>query len=177
MSDTYISVSIETDGPLPGLNSILSIGAAAFHTGRLPFSTLEINLSPMSGSSADPATLLWWAQQNPSLWEKVTTNPITPESALSQFGTWLSRLKGTIVLVVQQSHTFMWIYYYWRRFIGHFPYTVMDLRSLSFGLLLEHSSIESVTGVLPSATHKPLIDAISQGECLMDMLSYREPVQ
>ncbi len=49
--EIYVSTDIETDGPIPGPNSMLSFGSAAFTAeGRL-LSTFEANLEALPGAS------------------------------------------------------------------------------------------------------------------------------
>jgi len=57
----YISLDIETDGPVPMPNSMLSLGMAAFkaETGTM-LDTFGINILPLIGGRQDPQTMEWW---------------------------------------------------------------------------------------------------------------------
>ena len=54
-TETYISTDIETDGPIPGPNSMLSFGSAAFQGGKM-ISTFSANLVTLPNAAPDPRT-------------------------------------------------------------------------------------------------------------------------
>ena len=71
--EVYFSTDVETDGPIPGPHSMLSLGAAAFSiewttppkvTG---VSTWTANLELLDGAKGDPETMKWWGSQ-PEAW-------------------------------------------------------------------------------------------------------------
>lgn len=189
--DVYVSVDIEADGPLPGLNSMMSIGAAAFYEGsRTPVSTFEMNLAPLEGASADPETLSWWAKQEPGVWEHATRDPGDPAEVMLKFATWVRSLAGTPVLVVFPTWDFLWVHYYLVRFLGPrgtpFGIGALDVKSMTFGMLPEFASFKDVAKRrvpkhllegCPPHTHKALDDAIGQGVWLVNMLALRQPAQ
>lgn len=60
-NEIYVSVDVESDGPIPGPNSMLSFGAAAFRLDdRWPYgtriSTFSANLEMLEYASSDPKT-------------------------------------------------------------------------------------------------------------------------
>ena len=57
--ECYVSIDIEADGPAPGLNSMLSLGAAAFISEGAVMDTFSANLD----AREDPKTTHWWAKQ------------------------------------------------------------------------------------------------------------------
>lgn len=63
MPEIYISCDVETDGPIPGANSMLSLGAVAFAPNRDQLGTFSVNLVELSGAAPDPKTEAWWATQ------------------------------------------------------------------------------------------------------------------
>lgn len=187
--DIYVSVDIEADGPLPGLNSMLSLGAAAFRAGsRTPTSTFEINLAPLEGASPDPDTMAWWAGQDPEVWAHVTREPVEPVEAMTQFVTWVRSLGGNPVLVVYPTWDYMWAHYYLVRFLGPrgtpFGLGSLDVKSMAFGMLPEFASFKDVVkrkvpqALLegcPPHTHRALEDAVGQGVWLVNLLAKRNP--
>ena len=60
MAEIYVSTDIEADGPIPGPNSMLSIGAAAFLHDKTLVSTFSANLEPLPGAAGDVKTMEWW---------------------------------------------------------------------------------------------------------------------
>jgi hypothetical protein len=189
--DIYVSIDIEADGPLPGFNSMLSLGAAAFYAGnRAPAATFEINIAPLEGASPDPETLAWWAKQSPDVWDHATRSPVDPADAMLRFAEWVRALHGVPVMVVFPTWDFLWVHYYLVRFLGPkgtpFGIGALDVKSLAFGLVPEIASFKEVTkrnmdkSLLegcPPHTHKALDDAIGQGVWLVNMLALRQPAQ
>ena len=51
MSEIYISTDIETDGPIPGVNSMLSFASAAFLADKTLIGTFSANLRLKGRSS------------------------------------------------------------------------------------------------------------------------------
>src|SRR5262245_36076724 len=82
-NETYVSVDIESDGPIPGANSMLSFGAAAFHEGELT-NTHTANLHLLSGAVQDPATMAWWRGQGDA-YETTRKDLAWPEQAMERF--------------------------------------------------------------------------------------------
>lgn len=185
--DIYISVDIEADGPVPGLNSMLSFGAAAMVAGnRTPVATFEVNLQPLPEASPDQETMAWWAKQHESVWAHATRDPVEPGLAMTQFLQWVRALGGSPILVVFPSWDFMWMHWYMVRFLGRagnpFGIGALDLKSMSFGMFSEFDRFKSVSkrnldtalfDGCPPHTHKALDDAIGQGVWLVNMLARR----
>jgi hypothetical protein len=183
--DLYISVDIETDGPIPGPNSMLSLGAAAFRAGsREPVATFEINLTPLPGATPDPETMTWWSKQDPEVWKHVTSNPVEPRVAMQAFVDWVRGLGGDPVMVVYPSWDDMWVSWYVVRFCGKNPFGLgcLDIKSMAFGVLPDFDKYKSVSKRnfpkdlfegCPPHTHKALDDALGQGVLFINLLSRR----
>lgn len=174
MPEVYVSVDIEADGPIPGVNSMLSLGAAAFRRGSVvPVATFEVNLAPLEGAGQHPDTMAWWARF-PEAWAHVTHEPREPAEAMAEFAAWTRALPGKPVMVVYPSWDFMWVHWYLQRFTGGSPYGIgaLDLKSMLFA---NGQVSESFRGTAkrrmprrwfrgaPKHTHKALDDAIGQG--------------
>ena len=82
--ECYVSIDIEADGPIPGLHSMLSLGAAAFNSDGRRLATFSANLQPLPGASEDPRTMRWLASQS-AAWEACHVNPQPPEKAIADF--------------------------------------------------------------------------------------------
>jgi len=63
MNEIYVSTDVETDGPIPGPNSMLSFGSAAYLADKTLVSTFSANLQLLPGASGDPKTMEWWKTQ------------------------------------------------------------------------------------------------------------------
>src|ERR1700728_4597400 len=58
--EIYVSTDVEADGPIPGPNSMLSCGSAAYTGGKELIGTFSANLETLPGATADPKTAEWW---------------------------------------------------------------------------------------------------------------------
>ena len=67
LRDIYVSTDIETDGPVAGKHSMLSIGSAAYLADKELLGTFSANLETLPASVPDPKTAAWWATQ-PEAW-------------------------------------------------------------------------------------------------------------
>ena len=57
MKEIYVSTDVETDGPIPGMNSMLSFGSAAYLEDKTLVSTFTANLETMPDAKGDPKTM------------------------------------------------------------------------------------------------------------------------
>src|SRR4028119_1474272 len=96
--EIYVSTDVETDGPIPGPNSMLSLGSAAYLADKTLVSTFTANLETLPEAEGDPRTISWWATQ-PAAWEASRENLQPPETAMKKYLTWLKTLPGRPVFV------------------------------------------------------------------------------
>ena len=135
MQEVYVSVDVEFDGPIPGRNSMLSIGAAAYVLpGTEPIATFEVNLirGGFPGAVEDPSTMKWWETQ-PEAWDAHRKNTKSPKEAMQAFADFLGALPGTPVFVAYPCGAdFTFVYWYFHYFLGHCPfgYSGIDIESL-----------------------------------------------
>lgn len=179
--EIYVSVDIETDGPIPGVFSMLSLGAAAFQRGtRVPFATYEFNLERLPGAEQHPDTMAWWAKQDPAVWAHVTKDPQEPTVGIRAFVHWVQALPGNPVLVTYPTWDYAWVSWYCTRFAGKNPFGLggLDVKSYAmarFGLEFKGSTKRNypdwVFEGAPPHTHQALDDAIGQGVMFMNMLN------
>jgi hypothetical protein len=80
--EIYVSTDCETDGPIPGMNSLLSFGSAAYTADKKLLATFTANLELLEGAAPHPATLVWW-QNQPEAWAACRRNAQAPEMAIS----------------------------------------------------------------------------------------------
>lgn len=201
----YISLDIEADGPIPGVNSMLSLGAAAFEipewdthkpAGKtlnewapdLILSDFEVNIKPLMNASQDPKTMEWWAGE-PKAWEYIQQNQVHAMTAMRQFSEWVHSMPGNYVAVgYPAAYDFMWVYWYLRRFLednGYFfSHSCLDIKSLAaLALNLPYRKVNKKKfpehwSEGTEHTHTPKTDAIGQAiQCIRIMfeLSYMLP--
>ena len=172
-SEIYVSVDVETDGPIPGPCSMLSIGAAAYdRTGTL-LDTFEANLETLPDATGDEKTLAWWRTQ-PDAWAACRVNLRDPDEAMHDFARFLGALPGQPVFVAYPAgFDFTFVYWYLVRFTGQSPFShsALDLKTLAMAAM-KRPYREAVKRNMPRRwfsperrhTHVALDDALEQGE-------------
>ena len=185
MPEIYVSTDVETDGPVPGLYSMLSIGSAAYLPDKTLVSGFSANLETLAGASTHPETMAWWKTQ-PHAWQSSRTNVQDPETAMRSYLAWLKLLPGTPVFVAYPaSFDFMFVCWYLTRFTGENPFGwfALDIKSYAMSLL-KTDFLDTVKRKMPRHwfddlpyTHKALDDAISQGALFCNMLAERTKQQ
>lgn len=187
-NEIYFSTDVETDGPIPGPNSMLSLGSAAFLSDGTLIDTFSLNLAPLDGASPDPATMEWW-NSNLDAFQAATHSQRDPESAMTQFSEWVTGTARTYSERVQQKvkpvfvgfpagFDFLFVYWYLIRFTGKSPFSFSALDGKSYAMaLLKKGYRDSTKRNYPRRwlperkhTHVAVQDAIEQGEIFCRML-------
>ena len=178
MAEIYVSTDIEMDGPIPGRNSMLSLGAAVFQTDKRIIDTFSINLETLPGATSDPKTMRWW-QDYPQAWQAHRVDPQPPDQAIKAFDTWIRSLPGEPVFVAYPvASDFLFVQWYLYTFIGDSPFghNALDMRSYAMAVL-KQPFYQSGKNHMPETwfdpfphTHVALDDAISQGHLFCNML-------
>ena len=99
MIEIYVSTDVETDGPIPGVHSMLSIGSAAFLPDKTLISTFTANMSTLSDAVPDPRTMAWWETQ-PEAWQACREDVQAPETAMENYLDWIQGLPGNPVFTL-----------------------------------------------------------------------------
>lgn len=177
MSEVYISVDIETDGPIPGPNSMLSFGAAAYLEGQR-IGVFEANLELLDGAAPHPDTAKFW-REHPDAYAATRHSLKPPHVAMQDFVTWVSTCPGKPVFVAYPAgFDFLFMYWYMIRFVGHSPFSFSALDLKTFAMAkLGCNYRDAVKRNMPKHwfstrrhTHVALDDAIEQGDLFMAML-------
>lgn len=176
--EIYVSTDVEADGPIPGVNSLLSFASAAYRADKTLLGTFTANLETLPGATADPKTMAWWATQ-PAAWAATRVNLEKPESALPRYLAWVNALPGKPVFVgYPVAYDFMFVYWYLIRFTGESPFahSALDIKTYAMALLKQPYR-DSTKRHMPKRwfdpiphTHQALDDAIEQGALFCTML-------
>jgi 3' exoribonuclease, RNase T-like len=177
--EVFVSVDIETDGPAPGLNSMLALGAAAFAGDGTELGTWYEPLERLPGARQHPETMAWWKTQ-PEAWAEVTRFPVQPEHAIPDFVAWCETLPGKPVAVGWPiAFDFAFINHYCWYFTNRNPlgFGGLDIRSYANGLAgyasyqgLPEKELRALAGPVATADlhpHVAIDDAIEQGRLFM----------
>ena len=177
-AEIYISTDVETDGPIPGPHSMLSIGSAAYTADKELVSTFSANLETLADASPHPKTAEWWATQ-PEAWAACRTDLESPQAAMTRYVAWIKTLKAKPVFVAYPAgFDFLFVYWYLIRFAGESPFSHSALDMKSFAMaLLKKDYRDSTKRNMPKRwfddlphSHVALDDAIEQGALFCNML-------
>ena len=114
----YVVIDVEFDGPQPGLNSMISLGAVAINKNGDNFGDFEINLAPMENSVSDPVTIDWFNSEAPDALNYCKKNQVPPNEAMNQFGDWLLKLPSPRIMAAHPAPIdFAWVNYYFLEFL------------------------------------------------------------
>jgi hypothetical protein len=185
--EVFVSVDVETDGPIPGPHSMLSLGAAAFliEWGGAPSppattmaGTFTRNLAALPGAAGDEATMRWWNSE-PAAWAACRDDQREPAEVMADFAAWLDGLPGRPVFVAYPAgFDFTWVYWYAVRFTGKSPFShaALDMKTMAM-TLLGTPFRDTTKRVMPSRwfsaarhSHVAVEDAIEQGEIFCKMM-------
>ena|ERR1700728_2815450 len=177
-NEVYVSVDIEANGPIPGDNSMLSLGAAAFSPDGNLLSTFSINLQETEGSTPNKDTMEWW-DKNKKAYEASRQNTVDASQAIGQFVSWVNKLEGKPVFVgYPATYDFMFVYHYIIHF-GYqspFSFSALDIKTYAMAVLKTEYR-QSTKKNMPKRwfsddehTHVAVEDAVEQGKLFCNML-------
>ena len=179
MAEIYVSTDVEADGPIPGPNSMLSFGSAAYRADKKLVGTFTANLEMLPGATGAPDTMTWW-QTQPEAWAACRKDPRPPQTAMENYLAWLKQLPGRPVFVgYPAAYDFLFVYWYLIRFTGESPFShsALDIKTYAMAML-RRGYRDSTKRNLPKHwfdklphTHCALDDAIEQGALFCNMLA------
>lgn len=177
--EIYISTDVETDGPIPGPHSMLSIGSAAYLADKTCIATFSANLACLPEAAAHPDTAAWWLTQ-PEAWAACRSDLETPLAAMQRYLAWVKSLPGKPVFVAYPAgFDFLFVYWYLIRFTGESPFShsALDIKSYAMAVL-KRGYRDSTKRNMPGSwfdplphSHVALDDAIEQGALFCNMLA------
>jgi hypothetical protein len=182
MPEIYVSTDVETDGPIPGPHSMLSLASAAYLADETLIGTFSVNLEMLPGASGHPETMKWWETQAEA-WAACRENPQSPEQAMREYSEWLNNLPGEPVFVgYPVVFDYMFVQWYLHKFTGGSPfsYFALDIKTYAMALL-KMDYRETTKATMPERwfdtnlphTHLALEDAKEQGALFCNMLRER----
>lgn len=168
VSNLLISVDVESDGPCPGLYSMVSFGAVVVE--RMVDRTFYGRTGPLPDAQWDPQAL---TVSNTTRAQHVSYP--TPRGVMKEFDSWLLALGAKRLTFVSDNPAFdwQWINYYFHRFVGANPFghTARRIGDLWAGYRLkfnDHSSWKDLRKT--RHTHNPVDDARGNAEALLDIM-------
>jgi len=176
--ECFISVDIETAGPVPAKFAILSIGACLVDD---PEQTFYVELKPEHTASTSEAL----AVTGLSI-ERLTEHGERPERAMSMFEDWvLTECPAghrPVFTAFNAAFDWMFIADYFERFLGRNPfgYTALDIKAFAMGAGNTSWAATSMDVLAArhlggrALTHNALADAQDQAELFRQLLDERD---
>src|SRR5215471_10964614 len=124
--EIFISLDIETDGPAPGVNSMLALGAVAFdETGEQVGGYWYTTFDPLEDATPDDDTMRWWETQ-PEAHAEVLAKTQDPARAIPEFADWCEITSADhdarlTAVAWPAAFDFAFVNYYCHRFAGRNP--------------------------------------------------------
>ena len=179
-TEIFVSTDVETDGPIPGPYSMLSLGSAAFLADKTLVSTFYANLETLPGATTHPETMKWWETQ-PRAWEASRVEPQPPREVMHSYVAWLRALPGQPVFVAYPAvFDYMFVQWYLINFTGESPFShfALDIKTFAW-TLLKGDFRETTKSTMPprwfdgnlELAHHALEDAKDQGLLFCNMLA------
>lgn len=177
-TEIYFSTDVETDGPIPGDNSMLSLGSAAFTAEGKLIDTFYATLGTLPGAKGDVHTMQWWAE-NQAAYDETRKNIQPAQQVMERFVDWVNGHQGKPVFVgYPAGFDFLFVYWY---IIHHnlqspFSFSALDIKTYAMAMLKKgyrESTKKNMPGRWFSGskhTHVAVDDAIEQGELFCNML-------
>ncbi|MFK4811520.1 DNA polymerase III subunit epsilon [Devosia sp. ZW T5_3] len=114
----FIVTDIESDGPTPLHNSMLSFASVAIEADGTHHGEFEAQLTQRPDRTTNEQTMAWWATQ-PEAWEATTANAEAPAVVMPRFADWVDSLPGPKVFVAAPMiFDGLWMDHYLDEFAG-----------------------------------------------------------
>lgn len=174
-SEIYVSVDVETSGPIPGQFSLLSIGACLVNA---PQNSIYLELRPTT-ENHDLEAL---AVSKLDL-DRLTLEGLPPSEAMQKLADWLTTAlqPGQKAIFVGLNAPFDWsfINYYFHKYLGTNPFgfTAIDMKAYFMGRFrcnwgeTKSSRMSAILQPTTSPNHNALDDARFQAELFALMLT------
>jgi ribonuclease T len=172
--EIYISVDIETAGPIPGRNALLSIGACLVEDPSISF---YIELKPdKEETSADALAIHALSLEN------LEITGTEPAEAMKHFEKWIKMVsakdKRPVFVALNAPFDWMFVNDYFHRYLGYNPFghSALDIKAYFMGqtgVSWEQTSFKHMSQhflVEHHHTHNALSDAQDQAEIFRKIL-------
>jgi DNA polymerase III epsilon subunit-like protein len=165
-NETYISIDIETSGPIPGKYSLLSLGGCVVGS---PDLTFYREFKPISDNFIPKALEVSGFQM-----DKLRQSGIEPKQGMQEFKSWIEEFcRDTKPVFVGFNAAFDWSFvnYYFHIFLGDNPFgfSALDIKAYFMGLTgcswddTRSSRISQILEIDTNINHNALQDALAQG--------------
>jgi len=180
--ELYVSIDVEADGPIPGMNSMLSFGSAVFDINGNLWNTFECNLELLPEATSEVKTMEWWKTQ-PEAWEHCRKDLLSPSVVMNSYYVNMVHLseqlnKKLVCIGYPITYDFMFLYWYLMKFAGKSPFSFsgIDIKTIAM-MMMKRPYTKIGKSSMPKRwfegaekhTHTPLEDAKGQGRMFVNM--------
>lgn len=135
--DVFVAIDVETNGAIPGINALLSLGAEAYTNDGRAIDFFQMNIKQPFGTLPDKSTMDFWAN-NQTAYKLATADQQDVQMVMYAFSDFLTRMKEygkPVFLAYPTAFDTMWVYWYLVRYTGESPigFASVDMRSYFMG--------------------------------------------
>jgi hypothetical protein len=185
MNTIYLSFDVECDGRSPAVNSMISLGIAAFtrvpRQGWAVVSTFKVNITPIEGRPSDQVTFDEFWSKWPAKWEACKVDAKSPRDAMTGMFVWLYTLsvlhpsRKQVWVAGPAAFDWQWVNYYYYAFSGptvhklHYAADCLSTLKRYYCVLRglkgreKREFCDALAGRANADPHDALQDAIHQG--------------
>ena len=176
--EVFVSVDVESSGPIPGEFSMLSLGACVVGNTDQNF---YVEIKPLNINYKPKALKVCGLD-----FGKLVMEGVEAKEAMQRFYNWIKEnfLDKNLrpVFVSFGEYDYMFVNWYFEKFLGHNPFSFngLDIKSFAMGVLgctWTGTSKRNIPSEFHSGlphTHNALDDAKKQAELFLRLLEYRK---
>lgn len=182
METAYLSFDIETDGPSPIVNNMLSFGICLLKSNGEILDELEINIKEREECFQDSSTMEFW-EKNKIAWEICHQNQISHREAMDKLATFYSKWNDKFKLVwIAMPVCFDWMFLksYYSAFaplnspdIGFKATCISTLRdyAIKLKIITNKQYFDLTTQINRGTEHRSIDDARCQGLVFLSLIN------
>lgn len=175
-AECFISVDVETSGPIPGTYSLLSLGACVAHRREERF---YIELRPLNENAVPEAVAMTGLDL-----KKLTAEGVEPAEGMRRFREWVAAAAGDgkpVFVGFNAGFDWSFVNWYFHTYLGENPFgfAPLDIKSFYMGLSgcswaeTKSSRLPDGFRPRPAAAHNAEADAVAQAESFWAMVAVR----
>lgn len=188
LQTAYLSFDIETDGPSPLVNNMLSFGISLIKDDGVILDELEVNIKERDGTQQDEETMKFW-EQNKTAWNICHTNQISHCEAMIKLGEFYdkwSKYYNLIWIAMPVCFDWMFLKSYYSAYapknlpnIGFKATCISTLRNyfIKTKIIKSKEFDEIVASISIEQEHRCIYDARKQGLIFIKLIKHVEQKQ
>ncbi|MCK5610171.1 3'-5' exoribonuclease [Candidatus Pacearchaeota archaeon] len=179
--EIYVVTDIESDGPIPGVFSMLSFASVAVDADGINHGEFEANLELLPDAKQNPDTMKFW-DNNQKAYQATRVNMQDPAQAMRKYAHWLKSLPGRPIFTgFPAGFDFTFVYWYMIRYCGFdgnpYGFSCLDMKTMAM-CLMKSKFTRATKRNMPKRwfgpkkhTHVAIDDAREQADLFIGMLN------